>query len=149
MFFYRLLSQSHHDLQRFCTNFDLLLSNINNLPATCLILLSNFNAKCSKWCASDKNNTAAIELDNITTTYGYNQIIDNPNHYIDESSSRIDLIFPSNVNLTENCGVEQSLYKTYHHSIIYGTLNFNIPRPLLILGKYGIIKIQILNLSRN
>ena len=59
------------------------------------------------------------------------------------------LIFSSNVNLTKNCGVEQSLYKTYHHNIIYGTQSFNIPLPLLILGKYGIMKMQILDVSQN
>ena len=71
------------------------------------MVLGDFNAKCLKWFASDKNNTAGIELDNITTTFGYNQMIDKPTHYINESSSCIDLIFSSNVNLTKTCGVEQ------------------------------------------
>ena len=39
----------------------------------------------SKWCASDKNNTAGIKLDNITITSGYNQMIDKPTHYNNES----------------------------------------------------------------
>ena len=121
------LRQSHDELERFWVNFDLLLSNINDLHPTCSIVLGDFNAKCSKWCASDRNNSAGIELDNITTTSGYNQMIDKPTHYINESSSCIDLIFSSNVNLTKNCGVEQSLYETYHHNIIYETLNFNVP----------------------
>ena len=76
-------------------------------------------------------------------------MIDKPTYFINESSSCIDLIFSSNVNLTENCGIEQSLYKSCHHSIIYGTLNFNIPLPLLILGKYGIIKMQIYDVSKD
>ena len=39
-------------------------------------------------------------------------MIDKPTHYINESSSScIDLIFSSNVNLTKNCGVGQSLYE--------------------------------------
>ena len=126
---YRSPSQSHDELERFCANFDLLLSNINDLHPTCSIVLGDCNAKCSKWCASDGNNAAGIELDNITTTSCYNQMIDKPTHYINESSSFIDLIFSSNVNLTKYCGVEQSLYETCHHNIIYGTLNFNIPLP--------------------
>ena len=87
---YRSPSQSHDELERFCVNFDLLLSNINDLHPTCSIVLGDFNAKCSKWCTSDRINSAGIELDNITTTSGYNQIIDKPNHYINESSSCID-----------------------------------------------------------
>ena len=73
-------------------------------------------------------------------------MIDKPTHYIDESSSCIDLIFSSNVNLTKS-GVEQSLYETCHHNI-YRALNFIIPLPLLILEKHGIIKMQILNVSK-
>ena len=60
----------------------------------------------SKWCASDKNNTAGIKLDNITIASGYNQMIDKPTHYNNESSSCIDLIFSLNVNLKKKCGVE-------------------------------------------
>ena len=48
-----------------------------------------------------KNNPAVIELDNITTTSGYNQMTDKPTYCISESSSCIDLIFSSNVNLNE------------------------------------------------
>ena len=126
---YRSPSQSHDELERFCANFDLLLFYINELHPTCSIVLGDFNGKCSKWCASDRNNSAGIEVDNITTISGYNQMIDKPTHYINELSSGIDLIFSSNVNLTKNCRVEQSLYETCHHNIIYGTLNFNIPLP--------------------
>ena len=149
MFFHLLCrspSQSHDGLERFCTTFDLLLSNINSLQPTCSIVLGDFNVKCSKWCASNKDNIAGVELDNITATSRYNQMINKPTHFINESSSCIDLILSSNVNLTKNCGVEQSLYKAYHHNII---LNFNIRLPLLILGKYGIIKMQILDASKN
>ena len=126
---YRSPSQNHDELEHFCTNFDLLLSNNNNLYPTCSIVLVDFNAKCPEWCASDKSNTAGIELHNITIKSGHNQMIDKPIHYINESSSCIDLIFSSNVNLTKNCGVEQSHYEKCHHNIIYGTLNFNIPLP--------------------
>ena len=76
-------------------------------------------------------------------------MIDKPTNYINESSSYIDLIFSSNVNLRKRCGVEQPRYETCHHNIIYETLNFNIPLPLLILWKYGIIKMQILDVLNN
>ena len=46
--------------------------------------------------------------------------------YINELSSCIDLFFSSDVNLTKNCGVNQSLYKTCYHNIPYRTQNFNI-----------------------
>ena len=126
---YRSPSKTHDELECFCANFDLLLSNINNLHPTFSIVLGDLNAKCSKWC--DRNNSVGIELNNIATTSGYNQMIDKPTHYINESSSCTHLIFSSNVTLTKNCGVEQSLSEACHHNIIYRTLYFNIPLPPL------------------
>ena len=37
--------------------------------------------------------------------------------------------FLNKCNLMKNYGVEQSLYETCHHNIVYRTLNFNIPLP--------------------
>ena len=99
--------------------------NVNNLCATCSILIGNFNAKCSEWCASDKNNAAGLELDNIMTTSGYSQMINEPTH-LDYQPTSMDhhhamtYLFLS----CKNCGVKQSLYEKCHN-IIYGTLNFS------------------------
>ena len=71
--------------------------------------------------------TRGIELDIITMTSGYNKMIDKPTHYINDLSVCIDLVFSSNVNFTKYCSVEQWLYQTSQHNIIYRTLNFNIP----------------------
>ena len=76
-------------------------------------------------------------------------MIDKPTYYINKSLSYIDLIFSSNVNLTKNFEVEQSLYKKCHHNIIYGNLNFNTLFTLLILGNYGILKVLILSVLKN
>ena len=65
-------SQSHGKLESFCSSLDSLLSNINDQHPACSIIIGDFNAKCSKWCTSDKDNTAGPELDSITTTAGYN-----------------------------------------------------------------------------
>ena len=32
--------------------------------------MGDFNVKCSKWCSSDKNNTAGLEIESIATTAG-------------------------------------------------------------------------------
>ena len=64
----------------------------------------DFNAKYWRWCASDKNIKAGLELDKIATTSGYNQMIDKTTHGINESSSCINLVFSSNVILSKNCG---------------------------------------------
>ena len=77
-------------------------------------------------------------------------MIDKPTHYISESSSYINLIFPSNVNLTKNWGVRQSLYQTCHHNIIYGTLNFDIRLPPPYFREiWDLKKMQILDVFKN
>ena len=37
---------------------------------TCSVALVDFNAKGSKWCASERNNSAGVELGNVTMTSG-------------------------------------------------------------------------------
>ena len=44
------LSQSHDELENFCSELNLLLTNINNNQPACSVLIGDFNAKCSKWC---------------------------------------------------------------------------------------------------
>ena len=80
--FYRSPSQSHDEFENFCSELNLLLTNINNNQPACSVLLGDFNAKCSKWCSSDKNNIAGLEIDNTTTTAGYSQLIKKPTHFI-------------------------------------------------------------------
>ena len=80
--FYRSPSQSHDEFENFCSELNLLLTNINNNQPACSVLLGDFNAKCSKWCSSDKNNIAGLEIDNITTTAGSSQLIKKPTHFI-------------------------------------------------------------------
>ena len=126
---YRSPSQSHEELKSFSLNLDLLLSNINNQHPACSIVIGDFNAKFSKCCTTDKNNTAGLEIDSITTAAGYSQMINKPTHFINESSSCIDLIFSSNTSFVKNCGSELPIYEKCYHNIIYGTLNFNVPLP--------------------
>ena len=78
-----------------------------------------------------KNNAAGIELDNITTTSGYNHITDIPTYFVNGSSSCIGVIFYLNESLIKNCEDEQSLHEKCHHNIIYGSVNFStaLPRP--------------------
>ena len=48
---------------------------------TCSIPISDFNVERSKWYASDKIDTADLELDNITTTSDYSRMTEKPIHF--------------------------------------------------------------------
>ena len=76
--FYSSPSQSHDEFENFCSELNLLLTNINSNQSACSILVDDFNAKCSEWCSSDTTNIAVLEIDNITRTAGYSQLINKP-----------------------------------------------------------------------
>ena len=54
-----------------------------------------------------------------------------PTHFINESSSCIDLIFTSNTSFIKNYVSELSINEKCHHNMFYGTLNLDIPIALL------------------
>ena len=125
---YRSPSQNDDKLETFYSDLTFLLTNINKFQPSCSVLLGNFNAKHSKWCSTGRNNKAGIVLENITSTAGYNQIINKPTHFTNVSSSCIHLIFALKTTYLTT-GIEQSVYDKCHHIIIYGKLNFDIPLP--------------------
>ena len=63
------------------------------------------------------------------TLAGYTQLIGQPTHVINNSSSGSDLVFVSKLNVICNSGVELSLFEKCHHNLIFGDLNFIIPLP--------------------
>ena len=75
-----------------------LLNNINDHRPSCSVIFNDFDAKCSEWCPLGKNNAAGEALQTYKTTAGFSQLISEPTHCINGSSSCIDLIFMSNTN---------------------------------------------------
>ena len=132
MFFtclYRSPSQNRDQFSNFCKDIGILFNNINDHRLSCFVTVGDFNTKCTKWYPLDKNNAAAEVLQTYTTTTGYSQLIDQPTHCVNDSSSCIDLTFTSNMNLVTDFGVVPTLYKTCHHNIIFRKINFNVSLP--------------------
>ena len=113
----------------FCKDFSTLHNNINDQRPSCCVIVCDFNAKCSKWYPLDKHNAAGETLQTYATTARYSQLINKPTHCVNGSSSCINLIFTSYTNLVTDFGVDPTLYKTYHHNLIFEKINFNIPLP--------------------
>ena len=70
---YRSRRQNHNEFKAFCTNFDILLNNINDELPLYSIVTGNFNARCSRWWENDITNLQGQELDSLTLSAGYNQ----------------------------------------------------------------------------
>ena len=70
-------------------------------------------------------------LDALTSSYGLQQIVNEPTHILLNFSSCIDLIFTDQPSLNDNSGTHPSLQANCHHQITYHKLNLKIeyPRP--------------------
>ena len=113
----------------FCKYFIIRFKNINYHRPSCSVIFGGFNPKCSKWCSLDKNNAAGETLQTNTPNTGYSQLINKPTHCVNGNSSCINFFFASNTNLVINFGVYPILYKTCHHNLIFGKINFSISLP--------------------
>ena len=125
--FYRSVSQDHDEFHNFCSKVNHRLTNMNNNQTACSILKFDFHEKSLKWYRSDKNNTAVLDIDNTTKTPGYSQLKNKPTHFINGTSSCINLIFSYRISFIRNYEIERSISVICYHSITCGTLNFNVP----------------------
>ena len=69
------------------------------------------------------------KIDGIISTFGLQQIINEPTHITGDSSSCINLIFTSPGNLVMKSGVHSSLHPNCHHQITYAKFNLKIYYP--------------------
>ena len=81
-----------------------------------VVAIGDFNAKSKK-----------LVLENITLQFGLQQIIKEPTHILDNSSSCIDL---NQSNLITESDVYWSLHPNCHHQVVYAKFNFRIYVPL-------------------
>ena len=56
-------------------------------------MIGDFNAKSSNWSSNDTMTVEGNQLDYLTSLYGMKQVINEPTHTLENSSSCIDLIF--------------------------------------------------------
>ena len=94
-----------------------------------LVVLGDFNAKLSRWHDKDSSTSEGISVENITSQFGLHQIINEPTHVLENSSSCIDLIFTSQPNLSVESGTEPSLHPNCHYQIIYAKFNLEVLYP--------------------
>ena len=92
-------SQSSDEFESFSKNLELILDRVMKNTPYMMVLLSDFNAKCTNWYKHDKTNFEGIAIENISSQCGLYQVINEPTHISENSSSCIDLIFTSQPNL--------------------------------------------------
>ena len=123
---YRSPSQYQDDFATFSDNFEMTLDLVSMKNPFLLVVLGDFNAKLSQWHDKDSNTFEGISSESITSQFGLHQIINEPTHILENSSSGIDLIFTSQPNLSGKSGTQPSLHPNCHHQIIYAKFNLEV-----------------------
>ena len=126
---YRPPSQSTDEFESFSKNLELTLDRVMQNTPYMMVLLGDFNAKCTNWYKHDKTNFEGIAIENISSQSGLYHVINEPTHILENSSSCIDLIFTSEPNLITESGVRPSLHPNCHHQVIYPKFNLKVQYP--------------------
>ena len=126
---YHSPNQSQDDFESFANNLELNIDTATAHNSFLTVVLGDFNVKSNLWFKGDKTTYEGSEIDGITSTFGLQQIINEPTHIIGDSSSCIDLIFTSQQNLVMESGVHSSLHPNCHHQITYAKFSLKIYYP--------------------
>ena len=126
---YRSPSQTSDDFNSFTTNLEKLVVNISSTNPHFILMIGEFTAKSRNWLSNDITTAEGAQLDYLTSLYGMKQVITEPTHLLENSSSCIDLIFSNQPNLIMDSEVDRTLHSKCHHQIIYVKLNLKIEYP--------------------
>ena len=126
---YRSSSQNQGEFEHFLLSQENDLDNIRNQDPAFTILLGDFNARSKSWWVHDITNNKGVHIESISSLYGLSQLISEPTHILQNSSSCIDLIFTDQPNLVINSRIKLSLHESCHHQITYAKFNLQIIYP--------------------
>ena len=90
---YRSPSQNQSEFEHFLLSLVNLLCNVRIKDPAFTILLGDFNARSKSWWVHDITNNESTQIESISSLYGFSQLISEPRHILQNSSSCIDLMF--------------------------------------------------------
>ena len=76
----------------------------------CYLILGDFNTQSRAWWDDDKISVEGTWLDALSSFHGLHQLIKEPAHLMENSTSCIDLICTNKPNLFIDSGVHPSLH---------------------------------------
>ena len=118
--------QSQDEFHNFPTNLEMKLGDSFNSNPFLTAVIGGDNAKLSKWPKGDISTIERGKIDILTSQFGLSQIIKEPTHTLENSSSCIELIFTTQPNMVLESGVHHSLYQNCYHQVIFSKFNLNI-----------------------
>ena len=126
---YRTPSQSQDEFHDFLTNLEMNLDDSFNSNPFLTTVIGDFNAKSKNWSEADISTIEGSIIEFLTSQFRLSQMTKEPTHILENSSSRIDLIFTTQPNMVLESGVHHSLCQNCHHQIIIGKFNLKVYYP--------------------
>ena len=126
---YRSPSQSQDDFATFSDNFEMTLDLVSKKNPFLIVVLGDFNANLNQWLDKDSSTSEGISIENNTPHFGSHQIVNEPTHILENSSSCVDLVFTYQPNLSVESGTQPSLHPNCHHQTIYAKFNLDVLYP--------------------
>ena len=126
---YRSPSQTIDGFEKFTDNFELKLDTLAESNSHLIVVLGSFNIKSKNGYINDKTATEGAKIEFVNSQYGLHQIISEPTHVLENFSSCIDLVFPSQSNLAVHSSVFPSLQLNCHYQIAHAKFNLKIHFP--------------------
>ena len=123
---YRSPNQSEDNSENVCNNLELTLDTVSATKPILIVAIDDFNAKSSNWYTGDTTTSEGSKIEAITSQFGLQQILNEPNHIQGQSMSCIDLIFSSHPNLVMSSDIHSSLHQNSYHQIIFAKFNRKI-----------------------
>ena len=126
---YRTSSQSQDEFHEFLTNLEMNLDDSFNSNPFLATVISDFIAKSKNWSEGDRSTIEGSKIEFLISQFGLSQIIKEPTHILENSSSCIDLIFTTQPNMVLESGVHHSLHQNCHRQIIFAKFNLKVYYP--------------------
>ena len=92
--------QTNDEFESFLKNVELILDKIHEENPSMIFVLGDFNAKSNNWCKNHATSHEGSRIEAVTSNYGLHQLIQEPTHILNSSSSCIDLIFNLSTKFT-------------------------------------------------
>ena len=131
---YRSPSQSQDEFEA-SDNFEMTLETLAQKGSFLTTVTGDFNAKSNIWYKHDKTSFKGSTIESIITQFGLHQLINEPTHLLQNSSSCIVLIFTSQTNIVVESAFHPYRHSNCHHQIVFAKCNLKIYYPPPYLGE--------------
>ena len=122
-------SQTQDEFETFLKNFELTSDKIHENNLFMIVVLGDFIAKSNNWFKTDITSLEGSMIYTITSSYGLNELIQEPTHILNSSSSCIDLTFTSQQNSFIESGIHSLLHSYCQHQKVFAKFILSIFYP--------------------